>query len=162
MDAEQAEAVLFLARYHHAQGDNAVAEALCTRCAEFAVCYIFMSYFLCCRVNRPLFNSQYYLSPVGCKASAAPRVSKRVRCCVPCRPPVSLTSPRTSPKLPPPVAMVTVITVITVWVAAGGTTCLRSAHPAAAASAAAPTSQAGASPGSTSSAAAALPITAPP
>lgn len=31
VDAEQAEAVLFLARYHQAQGDSAVAEALCTR-----------------------------------------------------------------------------------------------------------------------------------
>ena len=34
VDAEQAEAVLFLARYHQAQGDSAVAESLCTRYAN--------------------------------------------------------------------------------------------------------------------------------
>ena len=35
VDAEQAEAVLFLARYHDAKGDTKVAEALCTRLQSF-------------------------------------------------------------------------------------------------------------------------------
>jgi len=35
VDAEQAEAVLFLARYHAAQGDGKLAEALCTRLQSF-------------------------------------------------------------------------------------------------------------------------------
>ena len=160
VDAEQAEAVLFLARYHQAQGDTAVAESLCTRCVneQLSVDFFSISIFT---LRFPLFA---YFSNADYKVSAGLRGSRHVPCCALCRPHVNPTSPLVSPKQPP-LAFIVAVTTKARAVAEEETICLRTrtAHLAttAAVPPAAPARPAGASPGSMYSAAAARHIRAP-